>query len=417
MADLAQQKSENSRRSGDVRPGAGNKNNSHESAETAFMEVFERVIVDEPVLYNFDGSINRAHMQAIWTWIARDLAPDLVESIEQALSANKDANAFVKQLLPDLLSRIRAEMTAASSDPDRERRMTTQLGGDEVRVRLPVVLNAMRCQPLFDKADAFGKATNTITDEAALATALQSMPLKEPKVAALLLHAVVGQSASPVRLMAAVVHAAGSPKEVVIRQSGLGPVVDACLAHAQNQLSAFGGQSGVFVDVDLMCKAVARFHRLIRAINGNVDLNQDSPWLKVIGGITKQMARYLEPKLREVSADVSQSLRRSREGPDKLDNDRLLAALNGVYLLATVRDARESLALNTLFETLWAETGRNLETLIERNMDLFKRDPSDGNTAKRLDMAIKMAEVRFNPEYAEILRRARDSAGKRGEAG
>lgn len=415
MADLAQQKTENSRRSGDVRPVARTENNSHESAEAAFMEVFERVIVDEPVLFEFDGAINRAHMQAIWTWISRDLAPDLVENIEQTLAENGNAVAFVKQHLSELLSRIRTEVTASSGNPERDRRLTTQLGGDEVRARLPVVLNAFRCQPLFDKADAFGKATNTITDEAALATALQSMPLKEPKVAALLLHTVVGQTASPVRLMAAVVHAAGSPKEVVIRQSGLAPVVDACLSHAQNQLAAFGG-NGVFVDVDLMCKAVARFHRLIRAINGNVDLNQDSPWLKVIGGITKQMARSLEPKLREVSADVAQSLRRSREGPDKLDNDRLLAALNGVYLLATVRDARESLALNALFETLWAETGRNLETLIERNMDLYKRDPNDQNTAKRLDMAIKMAEVRFNPEYAEILRRARDSAGRRGDA-
>jgi hypothetical protein len=34
-------------------------------------------------------------------------------------------------------------------------------------------------------------------------------------------------------------------------------------------------------------------------------------------------------------------------------------------------------------------------------------------TGQRLDAAIKMAELRFNGEYAEVLRRARESVERR----
>jgi hypothetical protein len=34
-------------------------------------------------------------------------------------------------------------------------------------------------------------------------------------------------------------------------------------------------------------------------------------------------------------------------------------------------------------------------------------------TSARLDAALKMAEVRFNPEYAETMRRAKEAAIKR----
>jgi len=405
-------KKDTSQRRRDDASVASNSADLTDVGEVAFLGIFEDILVDDPVSFDFDGSISREHMRAIWSWLVRDVDPEIQQTLT-GVSSVVEAEKSLKALFPTVLTKARDAVSAASIEPESDRRLTAQLGGEDVRSRIPVVLNALRCHALLPKAVAFGKASNSLTDEVALGTALQSMPLKEVGIAALLLHSVVGQAANPSRVVSAIGQIAGGSSEVVIKGAGFGPVIDGILAHAQNQLSKLAGQNSLFADADLMCKAVDRFHKLIRAVTGYVELERGSRWSMISAEITKNMAQGIGPRLREVSADVSKSLRKPREGADRVDADRLLAALNGIYLLESVRNARESLALNALFEQIWGETGQTLEVLLQRNMELFKQDPTDSNTAQRLDMGIKMAEVRFNAEYAEILRKARDSVSRR----
>jgi len=412
-SELVKQQDQSHRRRNDATQSAESAK-SADVGEQAFLAIFEDVLVDEPVPFDFDGSIDRAHMRAIWTWLVRDVDPEIQHTMAGVSDIN-EAKTSLKALFPTILSNARNAVSAASAEPESDRRLTGQLGGEDVRRRIPVVFNALRCHALLPKAVAFGKASNSLTDEAALGTALQSMPLKETGIAALLLHSVIGQSANPSRVVSSIGQIAGGSTEVVIIGAGFAPVIDGILAHAQNQISKLAAQSGLYTDADLMCKAVSRFHKLIRAITGYVELERGSRWSIAAGEITKKMAECIEPRLREISADVSRSLRKPREGADRVDADRLLAALNGIYLLSAVRSARESLALNALFDQIWGETGKSLEILVARNMEIFKQDPTDENTAQRLDMGIKMAEVRFNAEYAEILRKARDAASRRTE--
>ena len=55
----------------------------------------------------------------------------------------------------------------------------------------------------------------------------------------------------------------------------------------------------------------------------------------------------------------------------------VLAAINGLYLLSTVRDCRDSLALNAIFEQNWNQVGQALEVQVKRNLDLFRANPAD----------------------------------------
>src|SRR5690606_9027692 len=157
-------------------------------------------------------------------------------------------------------------------------------------------------------------------------------------------------------------------------------------------------------DIDLTCRALERFHRLVRAVTGYVELQRGSRWSQTLGGLTKQVSDRVEQRLKNVVPDMNMSMRRGREGADRLDDDRLLAALNGVYLLATLRECKDSLALNALFEQAWSQSGQALELHLNRNLDLLRANPADTVIAHRLETGIKMAEVRFNPEYAETLR-------------
>jgi hypothetical protein len=368
-----------------------------------FFGTLELVTVEGPVDFNFDGSITREDIRAIWTSMVRDLAGDVPVTPDQA----GYADALLAHLVPEM---HRLDL-AATPNSDAERRLVVQLGGHAVRNRLPVVVAALKCRAAFAKAREFGRAALAIADDQALRTALRSMPINDPTIAALLMHAAMTDVEDPNRLVVAATGLAGGATDIAVMRSGFGPLLDAVLAHAQNQLPALR-QTGPFADVDLVCRAIDRFHQLMRAITAYVELGPRSRWMSIAGGLTKRLSEMVEFRLREAPSDINQALRR-REANDRLDSDRLLAALNGCYVLKTARDCRDSLALNTLIDQTWLQVGQAVELHLERNLASLRDHPDDPVAATRLEAAITMAGLRFGGEYAELMRKARDSAERR----
>ncbi|ODT81679.1 MAG: hypothetical protein ABS76_11015 [Pelagibacterium sp. SCN 64-44] len=375
-----------------------------------FCGLIDPILVDEPVLHAFAGSVVRDGAMAAWTWVARDLCPDLIanEAVETGLLKPAD----LEPIMPEMLARAKTALDKIDSDNEAMRRFRAQFGRDHARDELQVVMAALRARALLSKAQGFGKAVNTIGEDGALGVALQSMPIGDPQMAALLFHAAVGQVANPTRLITAVIKLCGNASETAIARHGFSPLIDAFLAHAQNQLRCLQ-LTGPFADIDLVCRSLDRFHRLVRGLTGYIEFARGSRATQVLSTLTKTVSDRIEPRVREVVTDLNQAMRRPREGGDRIDNDRMLAAINGVYLLSAVRDCRDSLALNAVFDQAWSQTGQALELHIQRNLDLLRQMPGDPLTGQRLDAAIKMAEVRFNPEYAETLKRARVSAERR----
>lgn len=373
-----------------------------------FFGLIDAVIVPGTAGFDFDGGIAEAHARGIWTWMVRDVAPDLIDP--NAADDDQAARQALDPLVPELLQRARAAISAVGT-PDAERRIQLQMGGDDAFRRVGVVLNALKCRSLLDKAQAFGRAANGMTDEMALGVALQSMPLNDHAVSALLFQAAMGQVSHPGRMMAAAIRLAGSATEASMQRAGFAPLIEAMLSHAQAQIPALD-QHGAFADIDLTCRAIDRFHRLMRAVTGYVELGRLTRWSTAVAALTKTVSELVEPKLRDVSPNVNLALRR-HSGQDRLDGDQVLAALNGCYVLATIRDCRDSLALNAMFDQTWTQVGQALEMHVQRNLELFRQNPGDRVIGARLDAAIKMAELRFNPDYADVLRRARETAEKR----
>lgn len=391
------------------KPQSATQRHAREHAGRPFHGLIDAVLVPDPTTFDFDGAIAEAHAQAIWTWISRDVAPDLMR-----LDLPPDDPAAREELdraMPEILQRSRDAVNAATANADAERRLIMQVGGEAPYSRIAAVRNALKCRNLLDKAQSFGRAANGMADEAGLAMALQSMPLNDHSVTALLMQAAMGQVNNPTKLMQAVIRIAGGATEQAITRAGFGPLVDSIFSHAQSQIPALQ-QHGAFADIDMVCRAIDRFHRLMRAVMGFVELNRLSRWSSIAAGLTTTVSELVEPKLKDVGPSINLALRR-HSGTDRVDADQLLAALNGCYVLATVRDSRESLALNALFDQTWQQVGQALEIHVQRNLELFRSNPSDRVTGQRLDAAIKMAELRFTGEYAEVLKRARDSAERR----
>ncbi|KKB09049.1 hypothetical protein VE26_03200 [Devosia chinhatensis] len=372
--------------------------------------MIDPILVDEPIHFAFAGSVVREGANAAWTWVTRDLCPDLIS--QDGLNSGSLRAAELEPAMPEILLRAKKAVDAVDRDHDAMRRFRAQFGRDNARDELTVVLAGLRARSLLLKAQSFGKAVNSIAEDGALGVALQSMPLNDAQMAALLFHAAAGQVANPTRLISSVIKLTGNAREGAISRAGFAPLIDAYLAHAQNQLHNLQ-LAGPFADIDMACRSLDRFHRLVRALTGYVEFERGSRATQILASITKLVSDRVEPRLKEVVTDLNQAMRRPREGGDRIDNDRMLAAMNGMYLLSAVRDCRDSLALNAVLDQVWSQAGQALEMHIQRNLDLARQLPGDPLTGQRLDAAIKMAEVRFNSEYAETLKRARLAAERR----
>src|SRR6218665_259351 len=203
------------------------------TANRPFAGAIDLVLVTEPVSFPFSGSVSRTYAEAGWTWVHRDLCPDLI-SADGAASGEISA-ADLEMVMPEILARMKDGLAVAMADPEKDRRLRAGLGSTEARDALPTVIMALRSRALLGKAQAFGKAVNTITEDSALGVALQSMPLQDPPLAALLFHAAMGQIANPTRLITTIIRLSGSATEAAVIRMGFSPVIDAVLAHAQNQ--------------------------------------------------------------------------------------------------------------------------------------------------------------------------------------
>ena len=382
-------------------------------ARRPFFNTIDCLIVDDPVPYKFAGAVSRAEAEAVWVWLARVLAPDLIDS--ESTAEGTAAVAALQAVTPMLLQRAAHVMQGADADREAERRLRGQLGGSEVWQRLPAVLNALKCAPLLEKARDFGRAVNALPDDEAVAAALQSLPWQDADIAAGLMMATMGEVINPTRLIVAATQIAGEATEAALLRGGFAPLVEAVLARAQNTIPPLL-QAGAFTDMDLICRSIDRFHQLARALNGNVELSRPGRWAPIIAALTTAVSERLAPKLRDLGPDVNHALRRQRDGADRLDGDSLLSALGGFYLLAAVRDCRDSLALNELFEETWIRTRQSLEMHLTRNLEALRDNPGDPIVAARVDGGIKMAELRFGADYAQVLRRARDGVGARSAA-
>lgn len=378
-------------------------------AGPAFAGLIDALIVQSPVEFHFPGAITSDEAEKVWVWMARDLGAGLIDL--RRLDGSETAHMSVELVLPELMNRARQAIAEAGNDHDRLRRLRTAVGGEEILERVPKIFSALKTRGLIEKAQGFGRAANGLTEEQALALALQSMPLKDPDLAAILFQAAVGQVAEPRRLVTAAIKVAGGASEAAMLRAGFGPLIDAILCHAQDQIHPLL-QAGTFTDMDLICRAVDRFHRLMRAVTAYIELPRSSNWSRIAGVLTGRISERLDPRLRNVPSDVNLSLR-ARAGTDRLDADQVFVALSGMYLLAAVRDSRDSLALNAVFDDVWTQIGQALEIHVDRLLGQVKANPMDRVVAERFEAAMKMAELRFGSQFADNIRHAKDLAEKR----
>ncbi len=358
------------------------------------------------------GALRVEDIDAFWTWFARDVSPELADELEQAVGPEGTEVAHLAARAEDLVNFSKHAVDAAA-DGGAGHRLVIQLGGEAEFAALPSVLTCLANLRLLERAGDFGRAVNAMDAVPSIAGALGAVELPDPALKRFWLAAACRTIADPRRFLSAAVVAAGRQSVKAVREAGFGECFEAFLIEAQRQAITLSNRAGLFADIDLACRATQRFHAIARAIRYCFDLQPSAPWALALSQLTRQIATAMEPYLGEVTADVIRVLRPPRDGADRLSDDAVLQALNGLYLLSAARDSRESLALNRAVERAWGEIGVAIESLASRAIEVYRNASGDEIATRRIDAAIKMAAIRFGPDYARVLERSRDNAGRR----
>ena len=89
-------------------------------APEPFFGALRAVLVEDGGDLSFEGAIRRSEAAAVWTWLSRDVAPDLIDP--NAPADDPRTLPALEALTSVLLSRARAHIAAATSDPEADRR-------------------------------------------------------------------------------------------------------------------------------------------------------------------------------------------------------------------------------------------------------------------------------------------------------
>lgn len=378
------------------------------AAAQAIAGALSPVLLDvEPVIPG--AALYAKHLNDFWVWFARDVAPEFASDLDLMIAAEPDRAVELFADAAAMIVSLSEGALAAAETEEQRKRVAVQLGGNDVLESVPAILSCVAQVKMLHRAAEFGGVMGELDSARRISLALQSVELPKGSFRRYWCLAAIGSIPDPFEFIGAMVMAAESDTEADLKNAGLGIWMDAFIIDAQRQDQLVKGSVGLFADVDLACKAIHRFHTIARAMVLQLELPANSVWGVSLKRLTKDISQEIEPKLEGVVRDVTLALRPARDGADRCDEDAVLQALNGLYLLATARDSRDSLAVNAVTERVWSQTGQTIETLLNRSIDALRDIGPEREVAlRRVDAGIKMAGIRFGTDYAQVIERSRD---------
>lgn len=381
----------------------------------AVFDLLEPVMMRSSPLI-FATAIEKKHLEKFWVWLERDGAPKLIEGLKaKVLEEPKKVERLVASAFKQLVAPLERQYQAALESTEVQRRMSIQLGGFDVYEAFPLILTAIKHYDQLRAAKELASHMKQYETEEEFSDLVEVIELPTGPAQKLWCTALVYNMAWPGKFMMGVLDHCYGETEQTVRKSGYGPYGDAMVVNLQQLVDTIEEQAGLFSDIDLMCRAIDRFHRIARVLHYYLDLGKSSQWNHCIEILTGRVSKVLEKRLSEVVPNVTNVLRTPAQKAQILfTTDHVLQAYNSVYLLDAARNAKESLAVNTVVERTWNELGKSLEILLERALEDQKAAPfGDSLAIAKVDIAIKLCSIRFGAEYAQIMSKNKENIERR----
>ncbi len=359
------------------------------------------------------GQIRRNSLSPIWTWLARDGAPDAARALATALNASDDATNAVRKFQRSAIDAIAALL----AEPD-QLRAAARIGPASAMEDLSGVAAILANNVVLERLAGKLPGRFRAFDESQIASVMAALAvpaLQTQQLASLALRLVMQRLPSSWQIVRLAIHAAATDDAGRIAAHPFGVAVPMAIEEL-SRIAARLREDIKRGHLDHAGDHVRTVHDGVRGLRTELDIHSDSPWGRSLALLRVDISDALKTVVDNVPGRVRRLL---RQRPDKnltpgsrLDPSEIEEVAALIDFVATCRSFAGELAINEVtlrtYSELQSYIEKSTESLVE---SLRTSEPAArGYRDQQARAAIRFCEVLFGHDYAVLMGRAADNA-------
>lgn len=406
----------------EVARAADRPSHSKAQVEAAFRQEFFKplrpFLVSETLSVRQEGRINAASIDAIWVWLKRDVARDMIAAAIQAIAASSDP---LNKAAPPYAAKIRAKVVpmgrryieALIGDEDEMQRLAGQLGD---RRTLEDARDALDVFQYCDAIDAaLKKAPQTLEDEPEgplrqQVGVINAFADKHPRKVHLLAIRYLGHASTPAVLVRLARILSKSATASAIEKTVYKPFVDVAWSEIDRCVEVVRARKSLSDQNGTLEEALLELHRTVRRIQIAIDVEGMTEWGRRLSDFRRDTSDILRELIESIPGLVVKALRpqtggETMKGPDP---EAVATGREAVKVLRAARQAIDSLALNNIVSKARTQVEQVIENSSKTHIDRLRNAPSDERAAlaEVVEAIIEFARIIFDEDYAALIRRS-----------
>ena len=388
-----------------------------------FFKAIEPFLVDDRPDHKHPGRIARASIDALWTWICRDLLPDeakiFSDDVDAAMRVGDMARAdVITHTFQDKVAEAIESAFAAADDKKLLRRVLAQIGTPRAQEDAMALKSALKGRDALAAMAThlplrIGNLANDQLDDCKALIDGISTSGDELFLSALLI--VMSRLAAPWQVVRFGIKAAGSDTAARVADTHYGVTVSIVLAELERLVGELrkdlhGGQG---VAVGALLKTI---HDGARGLRTELDLPVDSTWGRALSAQRAQIADLLRAEIESAPGRVRRLLRARPSTEIRansvLDPDEVAEAEALVAFVGNCRSFAGELAINEMTQRTFNEIQYNLDTGTRALLDGLRHAGEVDRSFRQsqVDAAVRFCAKVFGVEYAALLTKAAEVA-------
>lgn len=394
------------------------------TAARLFFRPLEPFLVDDRADHTHPHRIARSSLEALWTWIKRDLLPadvkTLTDQVSDALLLNNQAKAeYLAQRLQDrVAAAINAHFEPGLSDERLRRRLLSQVGTPRATEDTNTLLTVLQGRDkLAEMAAQLPLRIGNLTgaDLEKCKGLIDSVTAREPELFPYAVLTVMSRLAAPWHLVRLGTKAAGSDTAARVAETPYGVTVTVVMADLERMVGELRDElrSGRGVAVSALLKTI---HDSARGLRTELDLPMGSTWGRALGVVRSKIADLLRAEIESMPRRVRQLLRPrpSAEIPPNsvLDPEQVAEVEALVEFVGTCRYFAGELAVSEMTQRTFADLQQFLDHGMQPLLDGVRHAGKADRSFRQsqVDAAVRLCDKVFGKDYAAMMGKAAEVA-------
>ncbi len=375
-----------------------------------FFKPLEPFLVDDEPEHQHPGRIARVSLEALWTWVRRDLLPDqgktLTDAVGEALLSGNEIKAekLVRAFQDRACSAIAADIEDAAADETISHRMLAQIGtkraADDVRTLQCVLHNRAALGKLAAKlpmciADLAGDQLY------AYKKLIETTAANDEALFLYSLLTVMSRLSAPWQIIRFGIKAAGTAVAARIAATRYGITVTIAVAELERMIGELHGDLRSGMAVGFSLKGI---HDAMLGLRSEIALPVDSTWGRALAAQRQQMSDLLTLEIKSVPERLRTLLhaRPSTEiaANSTLDSGEVAQTEMLIDLAANCRQFASEFDIGEMAQQTFAELQQYLDIAVPTLLDgLRHAGPADRDFRQsQVDAAVRFRAKAFGPE-------------------